>query len=618
MKIAGYPNHPISINCGATILARLVNTVKKSLSENIRIFYWVDSLTVLCWIKHDKVWKQYVSNRVEEIKLLTNREDWRHCPGLVNPADIPSRGLSGSELATSKLWWNGPPFLLLPESEWPGCPAMTSVDAKASEELIKNPPNLVHALTASNEAENRNDISKLIDCARFSKLNRLLRVTAYVLRFIRNLKNRVQKPMAHSQVLNVGLTSEEVKEAELIWVKSIQSSTFAKEIQFLKRKERRTPPIMVSQFGLFLDDQETLRSKGRINETSLPLSTKVPAMLPSKHWFTELVIRDTHERVKHSGIRNTLATVRERFWIIRGREAVKKSLRHCVVCRKVEGLPYRPQDMPDLPNYRVSEDPPFSHTGMDFAGPLYVKGLKHDESSTSKPTSNKVWVLLLTCAATRAVHLELVRGLDVPTFLLAIRRFVSRRGLPATFISDNAKTFKGAARELQRIIRSQEVLRYLAGNHTTWKFIVDRAPWWGGFWERMVKTVKLSLKKAIGRSTVTYDELATILTEVESIINARPITYVYDDQESVSYALSPSHLIYGRMITAMPNSSHYEVVSTNTTLTRRAKHQRNILRQLTKQWRHDYLLNLRENAAARKNTSNNSQITQGDIVLLKS
>ncbi len=603
---------------GATILARLVNTVKKSLSENIRIFYWVDSLTVLCWIKHDKVWKQYVSNRVEEIKLLTNREDWRHCPGLVNPADIPSRGLSGSELATSKLWWNGPPFLLLPESEWPGCPAMASVDAKASEELIKNPPNLVHALTASNEAENRNDISKLIDCARFSKLNRLLRVTAYVLRFIRNLKNRVQKPMAHSQVLNVGLTSEEVKEAELIWVKSIQSSTFAKEIQFLKRKERRTPPIMVSQFGLFLDDQETLRSKGRINETSLPLSTKVPAMLPSKHWFTELVIRDTHERVKHSGIRNTLATIRERFWIIRGREAVKKSLRHCVVCRKVEGLPYRPQDMPDLPNYRVSEDPPFSHTGMDFAGPLYVKGLKHDESSTSKPTSNKVWVLLLTCAARRAVHLELVRGLDVPTFLLAIRRFVSRRGLPATFISDNAKTFKGAARELQRIIRSQEVLRYLAGNHTTWKFIVDRAPWWGGFWERMVKTVKLSLKKAIGRSTVTYDELATILTEVESIINARPITYVYDDQESVSYALSPSHLIYGRMITAMPNSSHYEVVSTNTTLTRRAKHQRNILRQLTKQWRHDYLLNLRENAAAKKNTSNNSQITQGDIVLLKS
>ena len=156
----------------------------------------------------------------------------------------------------------------------------------------------------------------------------------------------------------------------------------------------------------------------RISETSLPLSTKAPAMLPTKHWFTELVIRDTHERVKHSGIRNTLATVRERFWMVRGRESVKKSLRDCVVCRKVEGVPYRPPSAPDLPNYRVSDDPPFSHTGLDFAGPLYVKGSKNDVSSTCETTSSKVWVLLLTCAATRAVHLELVRGLDVPIFLL--------------------------------------------------------------------------------------------------------------------------------------------------------------------------------------------------------
>lgn len=386
----------------------------------------------------------------------------------------------------------------------------------------------------------------------------------------------------------------------------------------MKSKHRCAPPILVSQFSLFIDEQGTLRSKGRISETSLPLSTKAPAMLPAKHWFTELVIRDTHERVKHGGIRNTLATIRERFWIVRGREAVKKSLRHCVVCQKVEGLPYRPPSLPDLPSYRVSEDPPFSNTGLDFAGPLYVKGLRNDESSTPKTTSTKVWVLLLTCAATRAVHLELVRGLDVPTFLLAIRRFVSRRGLPAVFISDNAKTFKGAARELQKIVRSQEVLRYLAGNHVTWKFIVDLAPWWGGFWERMVKTMKLSLKKSIGRSTVTYDELATILTEIESIINARPITYLYDDQESVSYALSPSHLIYGRMITTMPNSSHFEIVSTNTTLTRRAKHQRNVLRQLTKQWRQEYLLNLRENSISKKSTTVMSEIKQGDIVLLKS
>ena len=88
---------------------------------------------------------------------------------------------------------------------------------------------------------------------------------------------------------------------------------------------------------------------------------------------------------------------------------------------------------------------------------------------------------------------------------------------------------------------------------------MDKAPWLGGIWERLVKTVKLCLKKTIR------------LTKVESIINARPITYVYDDEESVSYALTPSHLINGRMITAMPNNHHHEIVSTSTTLSRLAE-----------------------------------------------
>jgi len=298
---------------GARILARLVNTVKKSFHENIRIFYWVDSLTVLCWIKHDRIWKQYVSNRVEEIRLSTNREDWRHCPGSDNPADIPSRGLPGPELATSKVWWNGPPFLLFPESKWPGSSTMTSVNDRASEELVKNPPSLVHALIASNESQDRQDISKIIDCNRFSNLNKFLRVTAYALRFIPGCKNKSRRLIPLSKVADMEIELEEVKEAELIWVKSVQLSTFTKEIQFVKSKSRCVPPILVSQFSLFIDEQGTLRSKGRISETSLPLTT-------------ELVIRDTHDRVKHSGIRNTLATIRERFWIVRGREAVNRCL----------------------------------------------------------------------------------------------------------------------------------------------------------------------------------------------------------------------------------------------------------------------------------------------------
>ena len=136
----------------------------------------------------------------------------------------------------------------------------------------------------------------------------------------------------------------------------------------------------------------------------------------------------------------------------------------------------------------------------------------------------------------------------MPSFLRSFRRFVSRFGLPATLISDNAKTFTSASREVRNIIRSVEVQRHLTDQGVEWQFIVERAPWWSGFWERMVRTIKGVLKKVIGRSNLNYDELFTILTEVESIVNDRSITYVYDNVEAISYALSPSQLVYGRRL----------------------------------------------------------------------
>lgn len=155
--------------------------------------------------------------------------------------------------------------------------------------------------------------------------------------------------------------------------KSVQLLAFLKEITFIKSKQHGTPPLLVNQFSLFLDEQGILRSKRLVNEAALPFLTKTPVKLPSKNWYTELVIRDTHERIKLTGIRNALATIRERFWISRGGEAVKKLLQHCADCQKVEGLLYRVPNESDLPDYRVSENLPFSHTGLDFAGPLYVK-----------------------------------------------------------------------------------------------------------------------------------------------------------------------------------------------------------------------------------------------------
>ena len=229
---------------------------------------------------------------------------------------------------------------------------------------------------------------------------------------------------------------------------------------------------------------------------------------------------------------------------------------------------------------------------------------------------DKAYICVFTCASTRAVHLELAPDLSVESFLLLFRRFAARRGLPATLISDNAKTFKTSSKELIKIARSPDVICHLKNHRISWRFIVERAPWWGGFWERLIRSIKRCLKKCIGRANLTYEELSTLIVEVECIINSRPITYLCDDQDGITTSLSPSHLIYGRKITVLANSQTFEVISTYRTLTRRAKLQRHILSQFTNKWRRDYLLNLREHHQ-NKTRVKGPTIAVGDMIIVK-
>ena len=253
-----------------------------------------------------------------------------------------------------------------------------------------------------------------------------------------------------------------------------------------------------------------------------------------------------------------------------------------------------------------------ANTGLDFVGPLFIRSHGTDSSS-----NNKVYILLFTCASTRGVHLELTPTLNVPSFLCTFQRFVGRRGLPSRLLSDNAKTFRAASIEIMKLSRAPEVTTYRTNNRITWSFIVEKAQWWDGFWERLLRSVKRPLKKVLGRSSLTYDELNTIIIEIESLINARPITYDQESiDESILYALSPSQLLYGRRLTSMPNDELYEIQSTIRSLTRRARHQRNVMQQFTNRWRREYLLNLCEQSLCNSKGRNDS-ISVGDIVIVK-
>ena len=151
-----------------------------------------------------------------------------------------------------------------------------------------------------------------------------------------------------------------------------------------------------------------LRGRGRLNNATVLWDNKNPILLSAKHPYVELIIHETHDKVKHSSVNKTLTTIRERFWILRGRQPVKHVLKRCVTCQRLEGLPYSSYNVPDLPSICLSEDPPFTHTRVDFTGPLFVRG-----NSTTERDNNKCYVCLFICASTRAAHLELMPNLTL-------------------------------------------------------------------------------------------------------------------------------------------------------------------------------------------------------------
>ena len=160
--------------------------------------------------------------------------------------------------------------------------------------------------------------------------------------------------------------------------------------------------------------------------------------------------------------------------------------------------------------------------------------------------SKKAWICLYTCCVIRAVHLDVVSDLSIQTFLNSFRRFTARRGFPVKLISDNGKTFKSAAKVISKILTHHDVKQHFSGLHVTWSFNLERAPWWGGFFERMVKSVKRCLKKTIGNATLSYDELLTAVAEVEMVLNSRPLSFV--STEDKEEPLTPSHLLIGRSV----------------------------------------------------------------------
>ncbi|XP_015918919.2 uncharacterized protein [Parasteatoda tepidariorum] len=211
--------------------------------------------------------------------------------------------------------------------------------------------------------------------------------------------------------------------------------------------------------------------------------------------------------------------------------------------------------------------------------------------------------------------------MSTSTFLLAFRRFLSRRGGCHTIYSDNAKTFKCTDKELHRlfdILENSEFKNFLAAKRISWKFIVQLAPWWGGFYERLVKSVKEPLKKILRKALLNFEEMTTILTKIETIVNLRPLSYVTDEIGEPEILTPSQFLTPGKEKAEYPahfiETIHRE--STKKILIKRKEYQATLLANLWKRWGERYLFNLR---SAYNFTSPNLTkcLKVGDVVLMK-
>lgn len=222
------------------------------------------------------------------------------------------------------------------------------------------------------------------------------------------------------------------------------------------------------------------------------------------------------------------------------------------------------------------------------------------------------------------MRLELVQDMSTQQFMLAFRRFNVRRGLPTIVISDtsNAKQFRLAPTAIEKlfaqIVHSEDLQSYVAGKEIQWKFITEYAPWIRGMHERLVGTVKKSLRKALGSNLCTVSQMTTILAEVKAVVNSRPLRYVSADIND--FSLTPAHFLIGHSLTALPDTAFqddYQPANRSSAeqLIQSWKKGQNILNSFWKHWYTEYIVNLRE---SHKLTSGSSSIPAvGDIVFVK-
>ncbi|GBL75284.1 hypothetical protein AVEN_194507-1 [Araneus ventricosus] len=636
--------------CAAVLLSKLMRRVLRALKLEVsKTYFWTDSTIVLSWLEKEcKDLKTFVANRIPIIRTLTVAEQWNHVPSKQNPADLISRGMDPVKLQLCEMWWSSS-FLLQPEMtkcrdssietnylyirELKSNPSDLLSRGLQAESLLHNEgwwngPSVLQSdelpetvcecsdpdedyLPELKSKNSKDDIVLTLNSNKtffnyiVNRSNRILtvvRILSFLFRFISNCRNPESKRKGP-------LTSEELSEVEHYLIKQCQFEVFSSEVTAMMSCDNISNKSKILNLSPFLDNKGVMRVGGRLENSQLPYSGKHPIILPSKGKLTEMIVGYYHEKYFHLGPQHLLFQIRQKYWPIHGRNVCRKIVHNCVVCFKVKPKEYS-QKMGNLPKEIITPDKVFSSTGIDLCGPFLIKN-KYQR----KGPEIKVYVCIFICLVTKAIRLEIISDLTSQSLIATLKRFISRRGICHKIFSDNGSNMVGAnraLRDLNKLVRdrNESLYAFFAEENIEWSFIPPRSPNWGGLWEANIKAFKYDFKRVVGNSKFSYEELLTLTTQIEAILNSRPLTPLSADVDDLE-VLTPAHFLIGRPITAIVEPSLIDFETNRLNVWQRITKS---VQTIWKRWSLSYLNGLQQR---KKWVVNNENLKIGDMVLIR-
>ena len=547
----------------AVTSSQISNLIKAELNIDVTETFWTDSQVVLGYLKNTtKKFHVYVTNRIRQVRDNSCPESWFYVPTSINPADHASRGMTTAQLIQSN-WFTGPDFLWTEPIQ---VPTQKAPHIESDDPEVKS-----FCSTSQNTSQSQTLYHRL---HRFSSWSKVLKVTEIFLTKIANIRGVSLQPNAALHYI----------------VKSMQAEHFP-ELNTLTAKKPISTSSKLFNLNPFIDEHGVMRVGGRLNRsTTISFSEKHPILLPKASHLTNLLLRHFHEQVAHQGRNLTLAKMRSSgFWIIGARGLVTSLTHQCVVCRVHRAKPMIPQ-MSSLPPERSDQSPPFTYCGVDCFGPFMVK---------ERRSVLKRYGLMVTCLASRAVHIEVLDDMSTSAFINSIRNVTAIRGHISEIWCDQGTNFVGALSELTE----KGVLKF--------KLNPPGASHMGGVWERMIRTARNVFQSLLKSHSEQLDtsSLRTLMYEVMAIINSRPLSAVTEED----MPLTPNMLLTMKSNITLPPPSNFADADVYSRKRWRAvQHLANVF---WKRWRSEYLSQLQSRQKWVHSKSEN--IGVGDVVLMK-